>query len=419
MICGDERAQPVQVGVIVLFGFLIIALSVFQATIVPQENGEVEFRHSQEVQNQMADVRGALIRAAVTGEAYPVSVPLGTGYPPRAITLNPPPSSGNLRTVAPGGGTELRIENAAAVEAEPRDFWDAGARTYETGGLVYRPNYNVYGQAPAVGFENSVLYNRAPDGTVVAQSGQRLVDGRELDLTVLQGNYQRSGSGTASVDVSSPTADPRTVVVEASSESEPIRFTVPTALSEQTWETLLEDELGAGGYVTSLSKLDGELTVELRPTDDDGEPIRYELLVAPAGLGSAIPSSPAAYLTDVSGNGTSIPKRGSQQIVAEVRDEFNAPERGIATCAEVTSGGGSIEESPPTDVSDADGRIDYTYHAPDNNSPNTSSPGSPSHSETVVVTVSYDCNDQDRPSSDAVPTATATFEIGVYRANGR
>lgn len=392
MICGDERAQPIQVGVIVLFGFLIIALSVFQATIVPQENGEVEFRHSQEVQNQMADVRGALLRAAATGEVYPVSVPLGTGYPPRAITLNPPPSSGNLRTVAPGGGTELRIENAAAVEAEPRDFWDAQTRTYETGGLVYRPNYNVYEQAPAVGFENSVLYNRAPDGTVVAQSGQRLVDGRELDLTVLQGNYQRSGSGTASVDVSSPTADPRTVVVEASSESEPIRFTVPPALNETTWESLLEDELGEGGYVTSLSKSDGELTVELRPTDADGL-IRYELLVAPAGLGSDIPPSPAAYLTDVSGNGTSIPKMGSQQVVAEVRDEFNAPERGVATCAEVTSGGGSIEESPPTDVSDADGRVDYTYRAPDNNSPENPRVDAPSHSETVVVTVSYDCND--------------------------
>ncbi|MDZ7746206.1 MAG: hypothetical protein U5K28_06720 [Halobacteriales archaeon] len=53
MFRGDTRGQSVQVGVIILFAFAIIAFTSYQAVVVPQQNQQVEFDHNQEVQSDM------------------------------------------------------------------------------------------------------------------------------------------------------------------------------------------------------------------------------------------------------------------------------------------------------------------------------------------------------------------------------
>lgn len=401
----DDRGQPVQVGAILLFGFLIVAFSTYQAVVVPQQNEEVEFEHNLDAQSKMVELRGSLLRAGSTGDGYPVSVRLGTTYPARLIAVNPGPSSGSLRTVSIGGGADLNVTNARALDGETADFWNGDTVTYTTGGIAYEPNYNVYRQAPATLYENGVVYNRGPDGTNVTQTDQRLVDGRTLDLTVLQGSYQRSGSDAVSVGVSSPTAAPRTVLVNSSGD--PINVSVPTGLSNATWARLLDDQLASnGGYVTSLEKTDGVLSIELDQTRD-GQTVTYELRVPAASVGADVPEPTTAYVTDVSGDGATIPDSGSQQIVAEVRNEFNGPESGVETCAAVTRGPGSIEEVPTTDTSDADGRVAYTYVADD--VPTT---------QTAVVTVGYECDGSDDPEPSAPPETKATFEIDVYDTGG-
>jgi len=88
----------VQVGAVLLFATIIIALSVYQATVVPAENSDVEYRHSQQVQGQLVDVRNALVATAETGDARPATVSLGTEYPNRVFLVNPPPAAGTLRT---------------------------------------------------------------------------------------------------------------------------------------------------------------------------------------------------------------------------------------------------------------------------------------------------------------------------------
>lgn len=401
----DDRGQPVQVGAILLFGFLIIAFSTYQAVVVPQQNEGVEFEHNLDTQSRMVELRGSLLRAGSTGDGYPVSVRLGTTYPARLIAVNPGPSSGLLRTVSLGGGADLAITNAEALDEETGDFWNGDTVTYTTKGIVYEPNYNVYQQAPATLYENSVVYNRAPDGANVTQTDQRLVDGRTLDLAVLQGVYQRSGSDTVSVGVSSPTAAPRTVLVHNSSD--PINVSVPTGLSNATWAGLLEDQLASnGGYVTSLEKTDGVLYIELDETRD-GQTVTYELRVPAASVGADVPEPTTAYVTGASGDGATIPDTGSQQVIAAVRNEFNAPESGVETCAAVTRGPGSIEEVPSTDTSDADGQVSYTYVAQD--VPAT---------RTAVVTVGYECDGGNDPKPSAPPETKATFEIEVYDTGG-
>ena len=67
MIRADERAVSEQVGMILLFGFLVVSMSMYQATIVPQENGAVEFRHGERVRADMVALSGAIDSAADRG----------------------------------------------------------------------------------------------------------------------------------------------------------------------------------------------------------------------------------------------------------------------------------------------------------------------------------------------------------------
>ena len=50
---GDERGQPVQIGFILLFGILVLAFAGYQGYVVPNQNSQVEFQHSQESSNEI------------------------------------------------------------------------------------------------------------------------------------------------------------------------------------------------------------------------------------------------------------------------------------------------------------------------------------------------------------------------------
>ena len=60
---SDRRSQSTVIGVVVLFGFFILALSLYQAQVVPQQNAETEFDHFQEAKNEFTVLRTAISRA--------------------------------------------------------------------------------------------------------------------------------------------------------------------------------------------------------------------------------------------------------------------------------------------------------------------------------------------------------------------
>ncbi|MBP2250552.1 hypothetical protein [Halarchaeum nitratireducens] len=49
----------------------MIALSLYQAQVVPASNARAAFRHSQTVQNQLVEVRNAILRTSWSGDARP------------------------------------------------------------------------------------------------------------------------------------------------------------------------------------------------------------------------------------------------------------------------------------------------------------------------------------------------------------
>ena len=313
----DDRAVTVQIGTVLLFAVLIILLSTYQATVVPQQNEQVEFNHNQQVQGDLQELRDEILRTAVTDAGGTASISLGARYPERALFVNPAPPSGTLRTTAPANVT---VENATAV-GETGDYWDGSAQNFSTRGLTYDPIYHAYQRPPTTVYENGVLYNRF-DGANRILAGQRLVRGNRISLVTVNGSLSESGSARANVDVRAVSVGTRTVTVR--NESSNVSVVVPTTLPAETWTELLAAE---------MSESDGDRRHVLAVEDGRGEnavrivlePGTYELQLAKVGVGGEVSDTGPHYVTDVRGDNASVPENSTRKLVVEVRDRYNNP----------------------------------------------------------------------------------------------
>lgn len=292
----DERAVTVQVGTVLLFGALIVSLSVYQATAVPSQNEQVEFKHNQRVQGDMVEARNAIVRAANAGQDGAVAVELGTTYPTRIIAVNPAPPSGTLRTTEPRNIT---------VESGGDSARDVCPGADETRSLLYSPSYNEHRNAPTTIYENTVLYNRF-EGANVTKTRQRLVYGNEsvLDLVALRGTVSESSSRTVSVDVVQGETDTTTV-------TDPT-VALPTRLSQEQWTELLENEVNE----SDLTVDGGELTLEL-----SGE---YTVRCTAVGLNRAPPSGAADPDDGGDGDGNKVNPAGEVMLKGATADQHDA-----------------------------------------------------------------------------------------------
>jgi hypothetical protein len=332
------------VGTVILFGFLIVALSLYQVQVVPQENVDVEFEHSQQVEGEYLDVRNAVLSASRTGTGRSTSVKLGTRYPQRTFALNPPPAFGRLSTSAP---RELRVENAT-VEGGPNvvDYWQNrtamdGAIAFDTRSLRYSPEYNELRDSPDLVYEHSLVVAEF-ENTALGRSGQTVVDSdNRLRLIALNGNVDESGTRRTSVDPDSLSQRQRSVRL-TSTGGDPIVIELPTDTSpdrsadlEQVWS----DRLGTD--VQGVTVSGGTVRIEL----DGAEAYRLSLGAVGVGDGTSVPNESDGYITKVSSN--------NGVAVAEVRDRYNNPVEGAQVNVSVD---GAFEETTRTD---GEGRVSY------------------------------------------------------------
>ncbi|OYR78810.1 hypothetical protein DJ71_17160, partial [Halorubrum sp. E3] len=215
----DRRGQSVVIGTVILFGFLIVALSLYQVQVVPQENSEVEFDHSQQVEGEIIDLRNAILSASRTGDGRPTSLKLGTRYPQRTFSLNPPPASGELSTTEP---RELRIENVTVDDDNNiGSYWanrtaTDDAITFDTRSLRYSPGYNEFRNGPDLVYEHSLVVAEF-DTAALGRTGQTAVDsGRDrIRLTALDGEVDESGVERTSLDPETLSQSRRSVTLSA------------------------------------------------------------------------------------------------------------------------------------------------------------------------------------------------------------
>jgi hypothetical protein len=358
---GDDRGVVVQVGAVILFGFVILAITMYQVQVVPDQNREIEFNHNERVQDQLLDVRSAIMTTAGGGGSRSVSVTLGTNYPSRTIFLNPSPPYGKLRTVGTTNeSVAITVANAEAKNGDTDDFWNGENRSFSTGTLVYEPFYHRYDNAPTTVYENSVVANRFDSATLVT-SDQNIVDGRTITLVALNGSLRESGGDSVSVDMKPVSVSSNTIQVANASSGENVTVRIPTTLPKATWTGLLRSEFRSnGGHILAplnyknRSGAPNVLSIEL-------EPGTYTLQLSKVGVGSDTRPPEPAYLVNVGGDSKNVPEGTNATIVVEVRDRYNNPVSDVTVNASTSVG--SIENA--TITTGTDGQAVFKYVAPD------------------------------------------------------
>lgn len=310
--CPGQRGQVVQVGAVILLGFVVLSIAIFQAQGVPQETIETEVEHNQQVADQLEALSVALAETTATGTPQATDLPLGTAYNGRPLFVYPPPTAGTLETT---DSATVHIENATAADesASFNNYWDTTTRSYTTRGIQYHigyqelqetPNYTFeYGLAVAE-FEETTQIRSPVDQPLIDSSG----DETEISLVTYDGELTKRSPATETIVVERVT-ESTTVAVEADSSTEPITLRLPTALDNDTWnKTLRPDEQPA---IEAWSHEADTVSIEFDPEAD------YALTVHKIDVGPNAMQPEPTYLREVG--------KETDEITVDVRTEYNDP----------------------------------------------------------------------------------------------
>lgn len=276
----DRRGQSVVIGTVVLFGFLIVALSLYQVQVVPQQNAEAEFQHSGEVRNDLVEVRAGVLQAGSIDQPQYRTVRLGTSYSNRVFTINPPAPAGTIRTTESYPITIAYESNGTVIETIPTRF------------LQYRPGYNELDRSPTW-YDASVLYLDATDdgGGIAVIEGQELViDGGDVRIVALQNEFSRSETGRVTLELR-PAEEPNVSIPEGG-----LTVTVPTRLSGDEYWNEADIPTNTFGNITNDENGDDVYNLTLETTADN-------LTVDTVGVQEA-PENPTQNLDGVVGGGS-------------------------------------------------------------------------------------------------------------------
>ena len=370
---GDERAQALQVGAVLLLGIAVIGLSIYQVTVVPQENREVEFNSYLDASTDMTDLRNDILASGQRGVQSGTTVTTGTTYPARALFVNPPPAGGRLDTL---DSRNVTVDGVVAVSSEKnnvRKVWNGSSREYGTRAIQFQPGYNRLNTS-AVVVDGGTVYRSTENGPIPL-AGQSLVDGNRITLVTVGGNL--STGGIASTVTTEPVSTTqRTVTVTGDGGDD---FNVTLRFASAADAAAWNDSRVAADYrdqprVNRTSHIAG--TNRVNVTFDGSE--TYELRIARVTVHEAneefVESEPdPEYVIPVAGNGSDVVNRSTVQLTAEVRDRYNNPVSGVNVTFSSTNG--SVvgrDEVPTTD----DGRATVSFR--------------PNATGTVVVNASFD-----------------------------
>jgi len=356
----NTRAQVVQIGAVLLFAALILAMTGYQATVIPNQNAEVELSHSDQVQSGMVELRNAIV-SPDSRTQRDVTIPLGIRYPERTLFINPPPPSGQLETIR----GELNISNVS-VAGEAGDYWGS-SRTFSTGLIEYRPNYNELDDSATTVVEGSLVYNRFRNAEqTVAEP--TFIDGTSISLVALQGSVSASTSGSERITVYTGQRSTRTVSVTGEAAGENVTVSLPTLRSESEWARYLDAADRGSDWSVTPGPNYNTLTIVFERLDESGQPIEYDLSVAEVGLGEEVESTGTAYVTPVGSDGKTVQSGRMTDVTFEVRGEYDDPIADQRVNLSVIDGQGTLtgddgRGQTVAATTDAEGRVEVTYVA--------------------------------------------------------
>jgi hypothetical protein len=343
-----NRGQAIQVGAILLFGILILGVSIYQATVVPQQNARVEFDAYQGATDDMVSVRDDIATAGTEGASASTTVRTGATYPARSIFVNPGAPAG---TVSTEPASNVTVDGVRAVGSEAnntRAFWNETSGTYETTRVTFTPSYNEFDGSP-VTVAGQGVYRLAGDRVLPISTGSS-IRGNRITLVTVRGDL---GAAGGSVPV---TADPvstatRTVVVTGTGAT--FNVTVPTPVPASAWNDTVAPDVVANPNVVTTTPVGDD---SVRITFDGSR--QYELRLAAVELraqsdSSTVQQPDGSYLIGLTGNET-ISTNGISPLAVEVRDRYNNPVSGADVTFDIVDGdatfaGGGTERVVTTD----------------------------------------------------------------------
>ena len=226
----DRRGQSVVIGTVILFGFLILALSLYQVQVVPQQNAQTEFEHFEEVRNDLVELRNGILSAGSSERPQFVDVKLGTNFQTRLFAINPPDPAGTLQT--------SQRYNITITD----EFGET--ENISTRFVRYRPGYNEI-QVGSTWYDNSVLYldeQESGDRAVIIEDQNLVVDNDTLRITALQNEFQASGTRRVSLELY-----PANNATNLSDLEGELNVTIPTRLGADDgyWNESIETKSGS------------------------------------------------------------------------------------------------------------------------------------------------------------------------------
>ncbi|MFB6210107.1 MAG: hypothetical protein ABEI76_01070 [Halobacteriales archaeon] len=358
---GDNRGVSAVVGFLLIFAILTVGYSFYQGQFIPEQNRQVEFRHSQQVQGQLANLRDAFLRTGVSGVSQSVTITVGAEYPRRSVGVNFAISGGRIQTESANqnGPSNVTFENITAVENEVDDYWDsADQRTslsFPTKDIVYQPNYARYQNAPTTVYTNGVLFNQF-DQANLSTTDQLLIQDNTITIIVIDGSLSESNSGqsaTITVNTEALSVATNSISVENNATDRRINITVPTRVVDTSaWnnatladQNTVHDVRTNGDFLTITLKRDQQ----------------YTLRMMKVGVGQGGTEPPAEYIVPVELPPRTVSVDTNHTAIVEVRDTFNNPENNVTV--DVSATGGTFA-NPNQNVTVSDGRVRFEYQAP-------------------------------------------------------
>ena len=158
----------------------------------------MEFKHDQALEQDMQELRSALINARSDSGPQSVTVSVRPAYPSRFLLSNGGPAAGSFRTVQTGSGkitsTNVDLANVCGV-GDPGDPDDPGDQSsVEVNHIVQQPSYNYYSGDSPHRYENTVYY-RDTGSSLLNRTGQVFVrpspsgTGGVISIYPIQGGF--------------------------------------------------------------------------------------------------------------------------------------------------------------------------------------------------------------------------------------
>ncbi len=222
----SNRAQASLVGAILLFGFLVLSLTIYQANVVPNQNAEIEYNHYNDVRSDMTSLYSEITTLSRSSDNGQMLVPINTGvrYPSRILAINPPPVAGSVQSSSIG---TIHINGSSTVS-------DDICGSPNTSGIRYETAYHELNQ-PSVVYESGILYAETDDDDHVVLNNRTLIDNSSKTINI----FRIAGTFRSQSSVSSIPVELTGTKTYGQTDIQVENITIPSDLSTSKWNSTI------------------------------------------------------------------------------------------------------------------------------------------------------------------------------------